>query len=68
MDARRIETTRGMIGDLIAKGEWIREQALCKGDHGRGKCQEFQLIRVFGIHKFERDRLVVHGDVPYAEK
>jgi hypothetical protein len=32
-----IETTRGMIGDLIARGEQIQETALSKDDHGWGQ-------------------------------
>ena len=51
MDVSRIETTRGMISDLIARGEWIRERARCKGEHSRGECQEFQLLQVFGTHR-----------------
>jgi hypothetical protein len=42
-----------MIGDLIARGERIWELALCKSDYGRDKCQEVQLIRVFGTHRFD---------------
>jgi hypothetical protein len=48
-----------MIGDLITRGEQIQEMALSKDDHGRGKCQEFQPIRIFGtqwdINRAERD-------------
>jgi hypothetical protein len=57
MDASRIETTRGVIGDLITRGEQIQEMALSKDDHGRGKCQEFQPIRIFGTHKWTLLRL-----------
>jgi len=45
-----METTRGMIRALIASGEQIGALAMCKGDHGRDKCQEFHLIRVCGTH------------------
>ncbi len=53
MDARRTETTGGMIADLIARGERKRENPSLKSDHGQNKCQEFQLIRVFGTDKQE---------------
>jgi hypothetical protein len=46
--ARRAETTGGTIADLIARCEWIQDNASLKHDHGQSKCQEFQLIRVFG--------------------
>ncbi len=49
-----METTGGMIADLIARGERIRDNALLKGDHGRSKCQEFQQIRVFDTDKPQR--------------
>jgi hypothetical protein len=48
VEARRLETMGGMIGNLIASGEQIREKPSLKGDHDRRKCQDFQLIRVFG--------------------
>ena len=32
-----METTRGMIGDLIASGEQVQETALSKDDHGWGQ-------------------------------
>jgi hypothetical protein len=57
MEARRITTTHGMFGDLIARGERIRELALCKSDYGRDKCQEVQLIRVFGTHRLSGSNL-----------
>jgi hypothetical protein len=37
MDVIRIETTRGMISDLMARGEPIQETALGKDAHGRGQ-------------------------------
>ncbi len=48
IEARRTETTGGMIADLFARGERIRDNASLKDDHGQDKCQEFQLFRVFG--------------------
>ena len=39
------------------EGERIRELALCKSDYGRDKCQEVQLIRVFGTHRHRRRTL-----------
>jgi transposase len=51
MDASRIETTRGTIGDLITRGERIRETASFKDAHGRRKCQEIQPIRIFGTDR-----------------
>jgi hypothetical protein len=48
VEARRIETMGGMIGNLIASGERIRDNLSLKGDYGQSKCQELQLIRVFG--------------------
>ena len=53
IDVSRIETTRGMIRDLMATGERIRETALLKGDHGQDKCQEFQLIRTIGTDNYQ---------------
>ena len=50
MEASRIETTRGMIGDLLLSGEQLRDDPSLKGAHGRDECQAFQLIRVFGTH------------------
>jgi hypothetical protein len=38
----------GMISDLIARGERKRDNPWLKSDYGRNKCQELQLIRVFG--------------------
>jgi hypothetical protein len=57
MDARRIETTGGMIGDLILSGEQLGENPPLKGGQEQIKCQAFQLIRVFGTHRgFEKTR------------
>jgi hypothetical protein len=42
----------GMIGDLISSGERIRENPPLKGGHDQIKCQEFQLIRVFGTDRW----------------
>jgi hypothetical protein len=47
-DTSRIETTGGMIGDLILRGEQVGEHPSLKSDHDRSTCQAFQLIRVFG--------------------
>ena len=43
-----------MIADLIARVERIQENASLKDDHGQSKCQEFQLIQVFGTDKYTR--------------
>ena len=50
IEASSIETRRGMIGPFMTHSEQMRNMALCQGEHGRGKCQVFQLIRVFGTH------------------
>jgi hypothetical protein len=56
MYARRAETTGGMIADLLARCEQIQDNASLKNDYDQTKCQEFQLIRVFGT-----DREVRHS-------
>src|SRR5688572_27138632 len=71
MDVSRIETTRDMIGDLIARGERIRETLLLKGGHAQCKCQEFQLLWIFGTDKGQVWRegrwcLDCDGALPYA--
>ncbi len=40
-----------MIADLIARVERIQENESLKDDHGQSKCQEFQLIQVFGTDR-----------------
>jgi hypothetical protein len=55
IDVSRIETARGMIGDLIMRGERIREISPLQGDHGRDKCQEIQLIRIIGTDRWVSD-------------
>src|SRR5215471_9277883 len=44
-DTRRIEMTRRMIGNPMARGAQT-----FKNDHGWRKCQAFQLFLVFGTH------------------
>ena len=56
MDESRIETTQGMIGDLITRGRRRQEAASLKGDQGRCKCQAFQLIWVFGTDRLSSGR------------
>jgi hypothetical protein len=51
VEAKRIETMGGMIGNLIASGGRIQDNPLLKGDHGQSKCQALQLIRVFGTDR-----------------
>jgi hypothetical protein len=46
----------GMMGNLIASGEPIRDKPSLKRDHGQSECQELQLIRVFGTDRRETDR------------
>jgi hypothetical protein len=48
IDVRRAETTGGMSADLLARGERIRDKASLNNDDVQRKCQEVQLIRVFG--------------------
>ena len=44
----------GMIGNLLASGERIWDNPSLKSDHSQSKCQELQLIRVFGTDKGHR--------------
>ena len=54
----------GMIGDLIARGERIRDNPSLKDDHGWSKCQGFQLIRVFGTDRAMHHEGIVKSDTP----
>jgi predicted RNase H-like HicB family nuclease len=67
MDARRTEMTRDMIGDLQARGEQLRHTTSLKDDHGRGKCQIFQLIRVFGTDRGAVDTPLLVELIPDPE-
>jgi hypothetical protein len=51
-EARRTDTMGGVIRDLISKGERKRDNLSLKSDHGWSKCQEVQLIRVFGTDRW----------------
>jgi hypothetical protein len=63
-DARRTETTGGMISDLMLRGEPIRDPPSLKGDQGRSQCQGFQLIRVFGTLRYNTTLASQHT-LPY---
>ncbi len=57
-----------MIADLIARVERIQENASLKDDHGQSKCQEFQLIQVFGTDRGSGQCRVKYCDTPETER
>jgi hypothetical protein len=58
-----METTRGMIGDLSARGEQIQETALSKDDHGWG-----QMSRILTDSGFREGQVLIHEHAHVAHR